>query len=402
MRHLSLSEHATLEAVPLSVAERDSIARAIPSLSISPTTGSDGLFDLTPSSWVGAFRIDELTIEIRPKLPIERVLFLISYALDPGLWRHEALAFEEAPSLHEAVIPSFFHHVQTALRRGLLQGYRTEESAQLTVRGRIRFDDQIRRRFGIAPPVEVRYDEFTEDIAINRLIKAAIHRLSRLPIRSASARQSLRAFDGALRSVSLVEFDCRALPRVQWTRLNSHYRPAVTLAQLLLRGYVFESRPGDVPGSGFSVDMNQIFEDFVVVALREALGVSSNVLRQGDRSLRLDRQRRVRLEPDLTWWIGNRCTFVGDVKYKRIKAAGVLHPDLYQLLAYTVATDLPTGLLIYAAGEAESASHEVVHVSKRLNVVTLDLAGSIDDVLGQIQAVAARIRRSRRIDRVAA
>ena len=33
-------------------------------------------------------------------------------------------------------------------RARLLHGYRTEEEALQTVRGRIRFDDQIRRRFG--------------------------------------------------------------------------------------------------------------------------------------------------------------------------------------------------------------------------------------------------------------
>ena len=35
------------------------------------------------------------------------------------------------------------------------------------MRGRIRFDDQIRRRFGIPLPVELRYDEFTDDILLN-------------------------------------------------------------------------------------------------------------------------------------------------------------------------------------------------------------------------------------------
>ena len=61
-----------------------------------------------------------------------------------------------------------------AFVRGLLHGYRTEEEALHTVRGRIRFDEQMRRRSGVPLPVEVRYDEFTDDILENRLVKAAV------------------------------------------------------------------------------------------------------------------------------------------------------------------------------------------------------------------------------------
>jgi len=88
------------------------------------------------------------------------------------------------------------------------------------------------------------------------------------------------------------------------------------------------------------------------VALRDALHVSDRSFPQGAkrRSLVLDKLGRIRLEPDISWWDGQACTFVGDVKYKRITAEGVKHPDIYQLLAYATAANLPTGLLVYAAG----------------------------------------------------
>jgi 5-methylcytosine-specific restriction enzyme subunit McrC len=87
-----------------------------------------------------------------------------------------------------------------------------------------------------------------------------------------------------------------------------------------------------------------------------------------------------------------------------VDARAIRHPDLYQLLAYVVAADLPCGLLIYAAGEAENASHQVIHLGRRLELVTLDLAGSPHEVLGQIDAVASRIKAMRRqaISQVAA
>ena len=60
------------------------------------------------------------------------------------------------------------------------------------MRGRIRFGDQIGRRFDTPFPIEVAFDEFTEDIEKNRLLKTVIYRLGHTFIRSAAVRQGVR------------------------------------------------------------------------------------------------------------------------------------------------------------------------------------------------------------------
>jgi len=335
-------------------------------------------------------------LKIRPKIPIERVLFLLSFALDPARWEQTGFDFAEEQSLVEAIIPGFINQVSRAVKRGVLPGYRAEETALLTIRGRIRFDDQIREHFGSFPPAEVRYDEFTEDIDENRLIKAAIFRLGGMRVRSEAARK-FRAFDSVLGNVQLVHYDPRLLPEINYTRLNSHYRPAVELAKLILRSASFELHHGKISASTFLVDMNNVFENFVVVALRDVLGLSERTFPQGARckSLSLDQARVVRVNPDLSWWDGENCSFVGDVKYKRVKVRGVKHPDFYQILAYSIAANLPGGLLIYAEGEGVTQTHDVVHAKKRIEVMTLDVSGPPEKILSQVEVLANQIRRLR-------
>lgn len=397
MRQLILHEYRTIAGVELSAVERDELRRLVRSLTIAPTPGSEGCYDLTPGAEVGAVNLPKLAVTIQPKLPIDRLLFLVSYAMAHDRWREIPFDLEQRDELVEAIVPGFVAQVRRALQRGVLQGYRTEEEALQTVRGRIRFDEQLRRRQGRILPLELRFDEYTTDVEENRLLKAAIHHLRRIRLRSARSRHALEAFEDALSEVRLVEFDPRRLPTVHWTRLNQRYRPAIELAKLILRAVSFELGHGATPASAFLLDMNQVVENFVVVALRDALRLSARSFPQGNagRWLALDARGRVRLKPDLSWWDGNHCLFVGDVKYKRVNVAGVLHPDLYQLLAYTIASDLPGGLLIYAAGEREPAIHEIVNPGKRLEVVTLDLSGSPDNILAQIAGVAGRVRRLR-------
>ena len=280
MLELTLTEYDECSGIELSAADRD-VLRDRASITVAPTVGREGAYDLTPGSTIGVMQTDSLSVEIRPKLAIDRVLFLISYALDIKRFRTEDFGFGDAPDLFEAMIPGFVFQVRRAFRRGLLRGYRVEEDALHGVRGRIRFDDQIRDRYGIFPPVEVSYDEFTEDIELNRIIMAAIVRLGRMRIRSDRARKSLRTFDRVLGQVTEVEYPSGAIPEVSFNRLNRHYEPAIRLAQLILRSTSIDLRRDALRAASFLVNMNKVFEDFMVTALREELGVTERDFPQG-------------------------------------------------------------------------------------------------------------------------
>ncbi|MDE0376934.1 MAG: hypothetical protein OXK16_13370 [bacterium] len=394
MLELTLSEYRKREAVELSASDRDVLADRA-SVTVVPSLGREGAYDLTPGSTVGVLQTGTLSLEIRPKLPIDRVLFLISYALDIKKFGPEDFRFGDAPDLFEAMIPGFVAQVRRAFRRGLLRGYRVEEEALHGVRGRIRFNDQIRDRFGIFPPVEVSYDDFTEDTEMNRLIKAAIVRLGRMRIRSRDARTRLRAFDRVLGQVTDIEYQRGAIPDFSFNRLNRHYEPAIRLAQLILRSTSIEFSRGGVRSSSFLVDMNKVFEDFMVTALHEALRVTGRDFPQGASGRRMWLAGdRIRLKPDISWWEGSRCVFVGDIKYKKTDY-GIPNADLYQLLAYTIAADLPSGLLIYAQGEENPISHTIKHVGKRLEVVAVELSGPPDEILAEVSKVADTVRSMR-------
>lgn len=404
MKKLTLFEYRTESGIALDQEDISALRALAPSVQIAPSREGPGLYDLTPGSDVGAVLLPTFECVISPKIPIDRLLFLLSYTVDPTAWREHLVDLEPETGLVEGMGGAFLAVVRRVLRRGLLQGYRIEEEALATVRGRIRFDDQIRYRHGVFPPVEVRHDEFTEDIEHNRLLKAALVRLERLRIRSPRARRELRAQRAAFERVATCDYHPAKLPTIQYSRLTEHYRPAIQLAKLILRSTSIEIQHGRVAAASLLVDMNQAFEDFVVLALREELKLSEQTFPQGctEHPLHLDLGARVTLKPDISWWEAGRCVFIGDVKYKTVTAAGVNHPDLYQLLAYTEATDLPTGLLIYASGETESTVHEVVNAGKRLEVMALELGGQPAEILSQISGIAETIRRMRDMQKSAA
>ena len=396
MQPLELTEYQErVWDAPLDHGQLQALAAA--RISVSPSVDREGTHLLRPSSYVGAVNIGDVSVIVRPKIPVDRVMFLMTYALDPKHWRNEAIDLAPDADVLEAVALAFSRRTQRAIHRGLLRGYRREEDALSTVRGQIRFADQIGRRYGLPLPIEVAYDEYTEDIEHNRLLKTALHRLSHAQIRSMAVRQELRRLRSAFDMVRLGSYAPGALPTIRYTRLDDHYRPAVEVARLIIDNSSLELFGGRVSGAAFLIDMNAVFERFLYVALGEALGIGPDRWQHQAR-LKLDEGGSINIEPDLSWWAlaangsAPRARFVGDAKYKKVDAPGFRHADIYQMLAYCTAADLPTGLLIYAAGEDPSGKYRINHAGKTIEVATLDLSGAPEDILGEVHRLADRVR----------
>ncbi len=387
---LVLQEHQPTSGVPLEPWQVKALRRAVPDLAIVPAL-AEGCFDLKPGSTVGTVELAGWSVEIRPKVPIDRLLFLVSYALDAARWQLEDVQYGAADRLVEATAALFAAAIAKALGPGVLHGYRAEDDALHTIRGRVRFGDQLRRRYGDRLPIEVTFDEFTDDIVENRLLKAALWRLGRFRLPAALAGH-LRRYDHLLQRVELLQ-DIDPSSPVAWSRLNVRYRPAIGLARLILQAASLDIADATHRANGLLINMNHVFEDFVVVALRQAMRLDASELvhQAAGHPVHLDSAKRVSLEPDVSWWSAGQCVLVGDAKYKRLSAAGIKHPDLYQLLAYLVATGLPAGVLVYPLTEAQSVDHYIPGAGVTMLIRTIDLSGQPEQILATVDRLAREL-----------
>ena len=208
MRKINLQEYVPSSPHALSTDQRDALS-GIKSLNVvrADTEGAKVEYYLTPGSTVGAVELADLSVLIQPKIGIPQLLSMACYAMGSYKSQDQRLFdFEEEETLPDTLALALAAAARQAFSRGLLHDYLTREEALYTVRGRIRFDEQIRRRFGIPIPIEVRYDEFTDDILANRLVKAATARLGEMRLRSQTTRRGLGWISGMLDNISPVEF----------------------------------------------------------------------------------------------------------------------------------------------------------------------------------------------------
>ncbi|PJI93557.1 McrC family protein [Luteimicrobium subarcticum] len=388
--------------IEISENDTNNLSRAMSS-DHAAALAATGLMDVSPSGvgmWrlatatnrVGAVRIGDLDVVVRPKATFGSVLFMLGYARDPGFTADEVDGLD-ADDVWPAVAETLVRLAERALRQGVLQGYVTREESLAVLRGRMRAADQVARRPGMLLPLEVTFDEYEVDIPENRIVRAALRRMALVPRLDRPLRARLAHLAGRLDGASdLVP----GAPLPQWSpsRANSRYQPALRLGEQVLRSVGLSTTAGGASVAAFVVDMAVVFEDFVTVALREAFGVLSPLGRTvGQFGAWLDERSRVRARPDVVHTVRGVPRLVLDAKYKLGYSDGSYPTaDVYQLHAYCTALGLLRGYLVYAGSRRVGAApveHRVLNTEIDVVQWPLDVSVPPAQLVAQVAELAA-------------
>lgn len=401
---------ATGELVAMDAAEA---AALVASKLVTVTPWGAGTWRVVPAgNKVGAVRIGEWEVSVRPKAPFASVLFMLAYASDPGIAPEE---FEGAADedLWAMVAHTLQRLVGRALAQGVLQGYVTRDDQLSVVRGRIRVGDQMARRQGRPLPLELRFDEYKTDIPENRILRTALRRMGQVPGVPGELRRRLSQLEARLADVTVLRAG-QWRPAWSATRLNRRYVPALHLSELVLDHLGLSTVHGDRPVASFVIDMAQTFERFVTAAVTR--GYAERDARTGGWTTAqfrtfLDTEHLQRIRPDIVHLnAAGVPDAVLDVKYKLMggpvgpgaagaasstgaTGAGPRLEDLYQMLAYCTVLGLDRGTLIYAAesADAQRTTLEVAGSNVRITAWPVDVAVPPHELIVSITAHPDRI-----------
>lgn len=350
-----------------------------------------GRWRIASSSYVGTLVVEGVELLIRPKINPENLFLLLEPGLPPHAWHSEAFDYESSSDLLPSAVAFFARTVETTLGRGVLRSYQPRQDALVALRGRMDLAGQFKRA-GVLTPTACSYDDFSEDIAENRVLRAAIRRCVQVPRVDPADRQRLMRQLVALEDVADVAVRPEQIDAIHRTRLNEHYWPALGLARLVIANLTLADARGSTSASSFMVDMNELFQRFITQRVRRALRGRMHVVDEPVVHLGLGRQ--VSMQPDLVFRdLAGQEVQVGDVKYKLAADGRGRSADYYQLLAYTTAMGLREGILIYCRRRGDTAERRVIvrNAGTKLILRAVDLTGSPAEVEKEISELASSI-----------
>lgn len=321
---------------------------------------------------VGILATGDASLEILPKIDVapgetldyqnaairKRLVHMLAVALDLriDLGAFTDLAWQRE-TLLEILIRIFCDKLTMALRKGMPRRYVECEEDLPTLRGQFDTTRQFTRLAANPSRLACRFDQLSEDIALNRIMKAAVVHLLRVSRRSSNQQR--------LRELTFVYADIADVPAsvVRWDevvidRTNQFWRELFTMARLFLQGRYQTTTGGAGQGTAMLFEMNALFEEYVGRLIARALaGTGLNVSLQGGRLFCLNEQdseqRLFQTKPDILIRRDGKIVHVIDTKWKRISSRiddpkqGVSQADVYQMMAYAQLYHAPRLTLLY-------------------------------------------------------
>lgn len=387
MTHLSVHEWGKVNVCKpggFTVREAEALMAAACAHPLGGKEGAGVLADhrhhLRAQQMVGVLAAPGCSLEILPKVdpnaPDEdaptvrrRLVSLIDLALGLELGEGAAATMGHvAESLLEIFIRLFAERLLAQTRRGLPRQYLPCEDDLPALRGRLHVARQFTINAARPDRLACLYDLLSHDIALMRVMAAAVVSLgkrTRLP----ATRRLLDELRFVLADVTLLPASALPWDAVRIDRTSRSWESLFRLARLLM-GREWQATGHDAQGPGgvsLLFPMEKLFEQAVAALLRRALaGSGVEVVAQGGLKHCLGDWAEdgpptggwFQTKPDILMRRDGKVVAVIDTKWKRLAADpldlkhGVSQADVYQMMAYARIYSCERLMLLYPAPPA--------------------------------------------------
>ena len=304
---------------------------------------------------VGVLATPRSTLEILPKIDGDRgavraaLVRMLAVALGLRVAAGEITALQtQRHDLLELLIRVFAARLLAAVRRGLPRRYQARTEDLRLLRGRLDVTRQLTRFAVRSDVLACRFHELSVDTPLNRVLKAAVSKLTAFT-RYPSTARCMAELAARLEFVNAMGAPLREPVRLD--RSNTAFHDLYRLARMFLAGDWQSTAHGTASGFALVFAMNDLFEAFVGRCVRRAVAPWPVYL-QHSRHCAIDTPNGslFRLKPDIVVETPDG-PMVIDTKWKRLdpreKTLNVESPDIYQMHAYAHAYDAGRLVLVY-------------------------------------------------------
>ena len=245
--------------------------------------------------------------------------------------------------LLEIFIENYISEVKKILRVGIKSQYVNQQENLNFLRGKIVNPLNFKNNHSNKAKFYCEFDEFSEDIVYNQLIKSTLLKLSRIS-KSHNNRtnilQLLHHFDTVNESTDFIS-DFRKVNGIN--RLFINYKQAISWSEVFLMNKSFTNFSGNSKNMAILFPMERIFEDYIGYLMKTY--ADGHEIKTQDKSYYLvsnhKAKNKFRLKPDIIATNeDNQEQIIFDTKWKLLdesqekKNYNISQSDMYQLYAY--------------------------------------------------------------------
>ncbi|WP_147289241.1 McrC family protein [Helicobacter sp. MIT 99-5507] len=279
--------------------------------------------------------------------------------------------------LLEIFILMFLEELEKLVKKGLKSDYIVREQNRKFLKGKLLFNENLKLNFAHKEKFFTSSDEFSANIAPNRIIKSTLVFLSTQNL-SAKTSTKLTQARFIFADISPSQHIAKDFSQCRKSRYLKGYYPLLQWCEIFLRCKTFTSYQGNSQAFALLFDMNKLFESFVASEMKKWLcgmklsyeneAFMEQIFEENKKDSYLKTQekskylvvegdkKRFLLNPDIVGYQKQQIQakqplFIADTKWKILSQEkqnyGISQSDMYQIFAYLAKYQCKRGFLIY-------------------------------------------------------
>lgn len=333
-------------------------------------------------------------------IKIQNIYHMLAYAFqilkEQGYASCATEDFENTADLLSAILVK---GVSIQIKRGLARTYVEQTESLSCLRGKIDVSESIKQQTLIKQQLVCTYDEFSEDMYMNRVLKTSMELLLRYDIPKSRKKElrNLLLYFKEVNTLNIYSIDWN----FRFNRNNQSYQMLMSVCYLLIKGLLQTTADGSVKMMQFIDEqrMCRLYEKFILEYYRKhypQIKVSSSqigwALDDGINTMLPTMQSDIMLEC-------KEKILIIDAKYYSHTTqiqydVNTLHSNnLYQIFTYVknkaVSGGEVSGMLLYAQTDEQiQPDNDYMMSGNKISVKTLNLDCDFKDIANQLNQIA--------------
>lgn len=285
--------------------------------------------------------------------------------------------------LLEIFISMFLKELSIVIKRGLKKDYISKEENSFFLKGKLLFNEHIKKNISHKERFFVNYDEFLQNRPENRIIKATLEYLrqkSRINLNKKKILNYMYSFIEVDECLNLEE----DFSKCKSNRLMKDYYLVLKWCRVFLKNESFTNFKGKNIAYALMFPMERLFEDYIGNLVKKYFSMKFNVSLQDRGEHLLIEEKKFALRPDIVLRsLSTEEIVIMDTKWKLLDESdskrnyGISQANMYQMYAYAKKYKAKKIILIYPANENFTKPIETIkkyEADIKISVIPVDLS----------------------------
>ncbi|OLN28970.1 5-methylcytosine-specific restriction endonuclease system specificity protein McrC [Desulfosporosinus metallidurans] len=348
-----------------------------------------------------------------PKIPIKNIYYMLCYAWNTLQQADDQITgIEEFDNIYNLLAKVMVSGINNLRKRGFHREYKEYCEELSLVRGKIDVGKTIKRQSLKRRKVICDFDEFTNNVPFNQILKTTLSTLIKYPQLDRVLKNELIKTRYHFSDIDEIRLTNNSFSFLKYNRNNIHYKMLMNICELLYYGLITNEKGNAVRFADFirNEQMAILYEKFVLNFYKKHLPRRDFTVHSPKISWSISSEyNHIGLEylPEMRTDIVledniNQTQLIIDTKFYR-SAFGkrnysetnkLISSNLYQIYTYINSSDFHgaiTGMLLYPTN-GEELDLEYLISGKIILVKTLNLSSNWEDIFSRLIEIA-NIRR---------